>query len=210
MHAPCNTLAKKSLALFDFDGTLYLGDSFTRFIFYALDKQHILIQGLKTAPWIKGYFLNLYAAPDMRKRLFSAMFAQKDALEIQKLGHAYALMLCEKLNPILLAQLKQHQQLNHDVVLVSASLDIYLKPICELLNIQLICSKPEIKDGLYTGHYAVDDCSGFLKKQSVLKQYNLDDYENIYAYGNSHEDVEMLSLANYPYMVGKDKVLPCL
>lgn len=208
MYEPCKTL--KSIALFDFDGTLYLGDSFTRFIFYALNKQHILLQGLKIVPWIKGYYLNLYTAPAMRKKLFASMFTAKQASKIQELGRTYAPTLLPKLNPILLAQLRQHQALGHDVVLVSASLDIYLKPICDLLNIDLICSEPEIKNGLYTGEYAVDDCSSYLKKINVMKKYNLDEYENIYAYGNSDEDLDMLSLAHHSFLVGKDELVPVL
>ena len=205
MHAPL-----KSLALFDFDGTLYLGDSFTGFIFYALDKQHILINGLKIVPWIKGYFLNLYTAPAMRKRLFASMFNQKEVATIAQYGQDYAQNLSQQLNPILLAQLKQHQSLGHEVVLVSASLNIYLQPLCELLNIQLICSEPEIQNGKYTGQYYVDDCSSERKKSRILEQYNLDDYHAIYAYGNSYEDNEMLSLAQYPYMMGQTQTLPRL
>ena len=43
-----------------------------------------------------------------------------------------------------------------------------------------------------------------------MKQYQLSDYQFIYAYGNSEEDLEMLSIADYPYMVGEEKALPKL
>ncbi|MDU6055571.1 MAG: HAD-IB family hydrolase, partial [Acinetobacter junii] len=33
-------------------------------------------------------------------------------------------------------------------------------------------------------------------------------YQHIYAYGNSEEDLEMLSIADFTYMVGEDKPLP--
>lgn len=210
MHASYSRLDSKQLALFDFDGTLYLGDSFTRFIFYALNKQHILVQGLKIVPWIKGYYLNLYTASNMRKKLFSSMFKDKNATDIEAFGEIYAKEIIHQLNPILLSQLKKHQELGHQVVLVSASLDIYLKPICKLLNIDLICSVPEIKDGKYSGAYHIDDCSSEQKKINIQKRYIISDYETIYAYGNSEEDLAMLSLANYPFMVGKDSELPKL
>ncbi|EPX3444437.1 HAD-IB family hydrolase, partial [Acinetobacter baumannii] len=35
-------------------------------------------------------------------------------------------------------------------------------------------------------------------------------YQRIYAYGNSSEDLDMLSLATHPFMVGEDRILPSL
>jgi hydroxymethylpyrimidine pyrophosphatase-like HAD family hydrolase len=48
------------------------------------------------------------------------------------------------------------------------------------------------------------------KKIRIQQQYNLDDYQYIYAYGNSEEDLEMLSLADYPYMMGTENPLPAI
>lgn len=206
MHAKSQKY--KNLALFDFDGTLYLHDSFTGFIFYALRKRHIVKRGLQILPWIQAYYLNFYPAHRMRPKLYASMFKNSDAEEILKLAQDYAQQLIFKLNPKLLEQLIQHQELGHEVVLVSASLDLYLKPVCRYLNIDLICSEVEIKAGKMTGFYQTPDCSNTQKKIRILEKYKLKDYAEIYAYGNSEEDEEMLSLANYPYLVGKNQQLP--
>ena len=206
MHAKSQKY--KNLALFDFDGTLCSKDSFTGFIFYALSKRHIFKQGLKILPWIQAYYLKLYPAHRMRPKLYASMFKDSDAEEILQLAQDYAQQLMLKLNPKLLEQLMQHQELGHDVVIVSASLDLYLKPVCSYLNIDLICSEVEIKAGKITGFYQTADCSNDQKKIRILEKYNLDDYAEIYAYGNSYEDEEMLSLATYSYMAGVDQVLP--
>src|SRR5690606_4205881 len=136
----------------------------------------------------------------MRPKLYVSMFKDSDAEEILQLAQDYVQQLIFKLNPKLLEQLKQHQQLGHEVVLVSASLDLYLKPVCSYLNIDLICSEVEIKAGKMTGFYQTADCSKEQKKIRILEKYNLKDYAEIYAYGNSDEDEEMLSLATYSYM----------
>ncbi|WP_168407655.1 HAD family hydrolase [Acinetobacter indicus] len=206
MHAKSQKY--KTLALFDFDGTLYLHDSFTGFIFYALRKRHIVKRGLQILPWIQAYYLNFYPAHRMRPKLYASMFKNSDAEEILKLAQDYAQQLIFKLNPKLLEQLIQHQELGHEVVLVSASLDLYLKPVCSYLNIDLICSEVEIKAGKITGFYQTPDCSNQQKKIRILEKYNLDNYAEIYAYGNSKEDVDMLNLATYSYMVRTDQVLP--
>lgn len=200
----------KNLALFDFDGTLCKKDSFTGFIFYALRKRHIVKQGIKILPWIQAYYLNACPAHAMRSKLFRAMFSNADALELQQIAQDYAASLMAQLNLPLLKQLKQHQALGDEVVLVSASVDVYLKYVCKLLNIDLICTQTEQLNDIYTGQYTTPDCSSEQKKLRILEKYALDDYVAVYAYGNSLEDKEMLELADHAYMVGVDKLLPKL
>ncbi|WP_407307755.1 HAD-IB family phosphatase [Acinetobacter sp.] len=200
----------KNLALFDFDGTLCKKDSFTGFIFYALSKRHIVKQGIKILPWIQAYYLNAYPAHAMRSKLFRAMFSQANAPDLQHIAQEYAASLIPQLNLPLFKQLKQHQALGDDVVLVSASVDVYLQHVCNLLKIDLICTQTEQVNHIYTGQYTTPDCSSEQKKLRILEKYSLDHYSVIYAYGNSREDKEMLALANYTYMVGVDKIMPKL
>ncbi|MEB5477446.1 HAD-IB family phosphatase [Acinetobacter sp. ESL0695] len=201
-------MKKQSLALFDFDGTLYLRDSFTKFIFYVLKSHYVIAKGIALIPWVKKYYLNLYPAPDMRKKLFYTMFEGLDAKQIHADGENYAKTLLADFNPILWAQLKQHQALGHRIVLVSASVDLYLKPLCDLLDIDLICSKVETVNGLLTGLYMGEDCSSDEKKKQIMKKYAINDYDIVYGYGNTHEDHAMLSLAHHSFIVGKDDKLP--
>ena len=208
MHAKSETHKTLNLALFDFDGTLYPKDSFTGFIFYTLSKRHIVKKGLKILPWIQAYYLKLYPAHAMRPRLFQSMFKDISANFLQNLAQEYAQQLIQNLDQELLQQLRLHQQNGDRVVLVSASIDLYLVPICKALNIELICTMTEIKDGLLTGHYSSQDCSCEQKKLRILQKYNLADYGFVYAYGNSEEDLDMLSLADFAYMMGENKPLP--
>lgn len=107
-------------------------------------------------------------------------------------------------------QFKKHQALGHDIVLVSASLDLYLQPICQALGIGLICTQTEHKDALLTGLYASPDCSREQKALRIQAEIQLSEYAEIYAYGNSEEDLAMLALADHTFMVGQDKTLPLL
>ncbi|WP_089603525.1 HAD-IB family hydrolase [Acinetobacter piscicola] len=208
MHATSKT--HKNLALFDFDGTLCKKDSFTGFIFYALSKRHIVKQGFKILPWIQAYYLNIYPADSMRPRLFKAMFKDAKANEILAIAEEYAHSLTEQLDSKLYQQLLNHQHHGDDVVLVSASVDLYLKTICQILNIDLICTGTEIVNDQFTGQYSTPDCSCEQKRIRILEKYNLTQYNKIYAYGNSEEDLDMLSLADFKFMVGKDQALPYL
>jgi len=200
----------KNLALFDFDGTLCSKDSFTGFIFYALSKRHIVTQGLKILPWIQAYYLNIYPAHAMRPKLFKAMFAGADAQVIQALAEQYAFGLISQLHPAIYQQLLKHQQQGDDIAIISASLDLYLAPICQLLDIDLICPQTEIIGQQLTGKFSTPDCSSEQKRIRILQKYSLDHYAQVYAYGNSKEDLEMLSLADHAYMVGECTPLPTI
>jgi len=116
----------------------------------------------------------------------------------------------KNLDTQLFQRLLQHQAQGDKVVLVSASIDLYLKPVCELLNIDLICTQVEIHNGFITGQYSTPDCSSEQKKIRVHEAYHLNDYAHVYAYGNSYEDLQMFSLADSCYMVGEDQQLPRL
>lgn len=200
----------KQIAFFDFDGTLYLKDSFTGFIFYVLGRCYIFKKTVFLLPWINKYYLGLYSPPNMRKLIFKSMFSAQEATRVFQAGEQYATSLVADLDPKLLAQLKQHQVLGHDVVLVSASLNIYLAPLAKHLNIDLISTEVEKKLDILTGDYATADCSGIEKKNRIKQVYDLSDYDLIYAYGNSFEDQEMLALADQAYLVGRDTKLPIL
>ena len=198
----------QNLALFDFDGTLCKKDSFTGFIFYALSKRHIVKQGIKILPWIQAYYLNIYPAAAMRVKLFKAMFTDANSSEIIDLAEEYATHLFTQLDPILYQQLLKHKKLGDKIVIVSASIDLYLKQVCILLDVDLICTETEIINHTFTGHYSTPDCSCEQKRIRILEKYNTNQYNRIYAYGNSVEDLDMFSLANFTYMVGEDQKLP--
>ena len=208
MHAKSETHKTLNLALFDFDGTLYPKDSFTGFMFYTLSKQHIVKKGFKILPWIQAYYLRLYPAHAMRSRLFRSMFHGVSASLMHDLSQQYAQKLLKNLDADLLQQLHLHQQRGDHVVLVSASVDLYLTFICDFLQIDLICTQVEINNGVLTGLYRSKDCSSEQKKIRILQKYNLDNYQHIYAYGNSEEDLDMLALADYAFMVGENHALP--
>ena len=175
-----------------------------------MSKRHIIKQGFKILPWIQAYYLNIYPADSMRPRLFKAMFKDANANEILAIAEEYAQGLTGQLDSKLYQQLLDHQHNGDDIVLVSASVDLYLKTICQILNIDLICTGTEIVNNQFTGYYSTPDCSCDQKRIRILEKYNLTQYNKIYAYGNSEEDLDMLSLADFKYMVGKDQALPYL
>lgn len=185
------------LALFDFDGTITHEDTFTKFIFYAAGKNKVRLGKLLLLPLIVRYKLGWMQGYDIREKVFR--FALK-GVDIE-VARAKAIEFSNDVMPRYirseaLERIEWHQQRGNKVVIVSASLNLYLQPWCQKLGIDLICTELESANGILTGNYLGGDCSSLEKAIRVKQCYLLEDYDNIYAYGDTPEDNEMLALAN--------------
>ena len=188
------------LALFDFDGTITYSDTFTKFVFYAADKQRLKKGKLLLLPEVVAYKARLTGGERIRKKVFK--FGFKDTLASDVKGQAAyfaAEILPNLIRPEALARIKWHQDRGDEVRVVSASLDLYLAPWCEQYNIALSCNQVESVNGKLTGSFVGRDCSAGEKRRRVEDAYDLDRYEHIYAYGDTVEDKELLQLADYPF-----------
>ncbi|MCP3944886.1 MAG: HAD family hydrolase [Desulfobacteraceae bacterium] len=189
-----------NLALFDFDGTITHCDTFTRFIYLAVSHRRKLFGMVILSPLILGYKLKIVSGAFIRSKISKIGFSGKTEEPIRQLGKKYAReFLPTVLRPEAIAKINWHKQQGDKIVLVSASLSVYLSDWCEKHDFDLICTKLEINKGVYTGRYQEGDCTGKEKSRRILKRYNISDYNKIYAYGDSEEDKEMLSLANEKY-----------
>ncbi len=66
-------------------------------------------------------------------------------------------------------------------------------------GLELIATKFEIENNKISGKLLTKNCYGQEKVNRIRKQYNLNDYNHIYAYGDSKGDKEMLELANFSF-----------
>ena len=188
---------KKTIALFDFDGTLMKGDSFVPFLFSihgtfsALTMLSIASPILIKAGIKKGM-------DGMKEKFIELFFGDfETALFYQPAKDLFDKYIHKRLIPQAIEKLKWHQSEGHTVVICSASPDVYMNKVAEKLNVDLlVCTKLEQKGGIYTGKYDGKNCN-FEQKVVMLKEkINFLDYDEIYAYGNAPGDKEMLKMAH--------------
>jgi len=116
---------------------------------------------------------------------------------VRQLGAQYAATIIPNtVRPLALERIGWHRSRGDDVVVVSASLDVYLDPWCETRGLDHICTRLEEQDGRLTGKCVGGDCSGREKVRRITERYDLTRYLRVYAYGDSGEDREMLDLAH--------------
>jgi phosphatidylglycerophosphatase C len=185
------------LALFDFDGTITKSDSLVEFIrFFAGDVK--TARGLAIlSPMLIAYKLKFIPNYRAKQRILSYFFKGVDEKWFLRIAEEFSLKHIDKtLRPEAMKRVAWHKEQGHKVVIVSASIECWLKPWCEINGLDVIATKMEIKNGIITGKLSTKNCYGIEKANRVKDAYSLIEYDCIYAYGDTRGDKELLELAN--------------
>jgi phosphatidylglycerophosphatase C len=193
------------LALFDFDGTITVDPTYPAFVRFAVRPGRKLSGGIILAPLIVGYRLGLLSDRRVRWAISRVAFWREDPLRLRLLGGDFAAVaLPPLLRPEAVERIEWHRRRGDRVVVVSAALDVYIEPWCEAAGVEAICTRLEVRDGRVTGRYVGGDCCGTEKARRVRERYQLTDYAEVYCYGDTDEDREMLEMATRKYFRWKE------
>lgn len=186
-----------NLAIFDFDGTITTDDSLIRFIRFVVGDLKTLWGMVFLSPMLVVYKLKLIPNYKAKQMMLSYFFKGMDKQQFQKIAEEYSLKHIDTiLRPKAMEKITWHKELGHKVIVVSASIECWIRPWCDQNGLDLIATKIKVKNGLITGKFLTKNCYGIEKVNRVKEAYNLDDYDRIYAYGDSRGDKELLELAD--------------
>ncbi len=204
----------RKIAAFDFDGTLSKKDTLVPFVAGIAGYPKAAAAGISAGlASIRGDF-----SPTDRDQLKEFMVERllegRRLRELERAGGEYATKLVDSgLNPVLVEQLKRHVAAGHETLFVSASLVYYLRPIARYFNVSdVIAVEPDAVDGVLTGTMPPNVRAG--EKRRLVKAWlglgeaePLDGIE-MWAYGNSSGDHELLEMADHAFWVGKESKRP--
>ena len=189
-----------ALALFDFDGTLTTKDSLGDFILFAFGKPKTVIGGILLSPTLAGYALGLMDNSKAKQHVLKYFFGGMSVEIMSELGQQYAKQRLPKiLRPAGLEKLKWHQQHGHKIVIVSASTEYWLKPWTDTMGFDLLATQLEVKDNRLTGCFEGENCHGEEKVRRIKSVFDLNKFDEIYAYGDTSGDKPMLALAHHGF-----------
>ena len=94
-----------------------------------------------------------------------------------------------------LRELLDHKAKGREVCIVSASLDIWLKPFAAQYEVNYLCTGVKYASGKYDGFSGLN-CNREEKAVRIKREYSLGTFGEIIAYGNSSGDKYMFELAN--------------
>ena len=197
----------KTIAFFDFDGTIIVKDSMIDFARCAFGPVRFVRGVFYLLPYLILYQLNRVSRDQLARRFIRIFFSGQNLSLLEKKAKAYV----ERQIPRLIINevydaFRRHQKWNHDVVVVSASPFIWLKPWCKTHNCQLIATRLDEKNGILTGSVVGERSIGDEKVIRIKEKFSLSDYDVIYAYGNSYGDIPMLQMADRPFYYNGKKL----
>lgn len=191
---------KKNLALFDFDGTITTKDTFIPFLTFAFGWGKTLFLLAYLSPMAVCCLLGFCSRKKFKEAFFTRTIKGWSKSKFELVANSFYKQKVKKLlKKSALNQIKTHLDQGDDLCLVSASPQDWLRPFTDEQKMNLIATKLEIKDGFYTGKISGKNCSKAEKVQRVEEIYNLKNYDEIYAYGNTGGDAEMLAIAHHPH-----------
>jgi phosphatidylglycerophosphatase C len=195
-------LNSAGVAAFDFDGTLVSRDSFGRFLSLLLGPTRFARALAGSGPAMSAGYRR--AGRDGAKAaLLARTVAGLPVTEVVAAGEEFAGRLAGEIRPEMSDLMEWHDGQGHERILVSASLAVYLEPLGRATGFsQVIATRLEANsDGRLTGRMHgtnVRAAEKALRLQAVIQP----DAE-IWAYGDSAGDIELLAMAHHPVWVGR-------
>lgn len=180
--------------LFDFDNTIYDGDSSLDLVLYSLVRHPLIVicSMFKTVYIFILYIFKVKSFNIVKESIFSFLYKIKDLdsyIDIFVLKHKH------KIKKWYISRDKSND------VIISASYDLWIKPFCKSIGVyNVICTNVN-KNGKIIGN----NCKG---KEKVIMFKKL--YKNVKvneAYSDSYSDKPILDLAKKGYIVKKNNII---
>lgn len=200
------------VAAFDFDGTLTRKDTLVPFLVRAHGWRRVTMAGLAGMAALRDTASGDHAPRRDRMKIaaIDRLFSGMSTTRFGELAHDYAARLTDLLRPEMLHRLRWHQDRDHAVVIVSASLAAYLRPLATELDIDDVLAVELVvdNDGFLTGAVAGGVNTRGRHKLERLRawiegRFGADTPIELWAYGNSVGDRELLTGADHPTWVGR-------
>jgi phosphatidylglycerophosphatase C len=190
------------VAAFDFDGTLTRRDTLLPFLRRACGHWPI-VRAAIAARGARG-------RDAFKVAVVGRLFRGWPAEHVERLGHAYVPTLLTELRAGSRERLEWHRRRGHPVVIVSASLGAYVRPLAQRLGLDGALAVELVADaeGTLTGEVVGGLNNRGPEKVARLRAW-LDarfgpgiDVE-LWAYGDSSGDDDLLAIADHPTWVGR-------
>lgn len=189
---------KKCIVAFDLDGTLTWGDTLWAFLC------HIEPCAIKRYAIIARYLpLMLYSMAVKRHRgrakekLLMSFTRHFSSQQLTQKCNDFADRIENMLRQSMKTALENHLQQGDTVVIVSASLRMWIEPWAKRRGIEVIATESDGKQ------FTSPNCNADEKARRLLKRFPDRESYTLIAYGNSGGDAAMLELADVPHLIKK-------
>ncbi|MEY2553373.1 MAG: phosphatidylglycerophosphatase [Ilumatobacteraceae bacterium] len=200
---------KMVVAAFDVDGTLTTRDCLRPFLERVAGRRR-LIMSLMRRPLATVVAAVRRDSDRFKEIIVGGSLRGKLVTEVETTGEQFAqFVLVNWVRPDTLRRLRWHQQAGHRTVLVSASLAAYLRPLALRLGIDDVLCTDSTRLGERYGDRLVGlNCRAAEKRRRLEQWLEERRWVNaeVWAYGNSAGDRELLARADHPVWVNGETI----
>ena len=196
-------------AFFDLDHTVLNESSSALWARYLHRQGRLGRRGLaRLAWWTLQYRLAIIDMNAVVHRLVADMRGQSEPDMIAECDRWCEEMVVPHIAPLARARIEQHLAEGHVVALLTASTIYAGRPIARYLGLgdNAICTRLEVKDGVFTGRCVEPVCygEGKLYWARLFAEEHGIDLASSYFYSDSYTDLAMLEAVGHPVAVNPD------
>ena len=198
-----------TVAAFDFDGTLTRADTLIPFL-QRLCGTRTVVQALAAEFGTMARAAARIAGRDEAKAaLLARLLKDRSLSDVEQVVDIYTdVVTTKQLRPDSVARVQWHRDHGHELVIVSASPELYVRPIADRLHFDdVLATRLEIDNGgRLTGRIDGANVRG-QEKVRRIDEWLGGRTVTLWAYGNSSSDVPMLERADVGEMVSRRRWL---
>lgn len=192
--------SKPVIAAFDFDGTISTRDTFLPFLTLAFGFRRVAGAFVGLAGEGIGVVCGFSDRDRFKRQLIARLFRGESVARLRQLGQTHARRIETLLRPTALERIAWHRAQGHRLVMVSASLDLYLADLAMRLGFDdLLCTCPSGDRQRFDGGIRQANCRGREKVRRLELLLGELTHYTLYAYGDSAGDRELLAAADFPH-----------
>jgi HAD superfamily hydrolase (TIGR01490 family) len=187
---------KRRIAFFDFDGTITTKDSLLDFLLFKFGKTKTYLRLLLVSPYYVLYMLKLIPVQTAKQKVLQQFFRNMPVEEFEKSCNDYTTAVLSSLIRKKAAhEIELLKEKGATIVIVSASAEDWIRPWAKTIGADVVATRLQVKDGKITGKIEGKNCRGKEKVTRIHEAYDLSNWDEIYAYGDTKSDKPMLELA---------------
>ena len=190
----------RSIAFFDFDGTITTKDTLLEFIRFTRGEARFWAGFIRNSPWLLAYKLKLISNQSAKEKVLRHFFRDTPVSAFrEQCDLFYDRVLGSLIRPKALVEIQKLKREGVVIVIVWASPENWIRGRWEEIGAELIARRLEVKEDRITGKILGKNCYGAEKVRRIGEKYAVSDYEVIHAYGDTSGDLPMLKLATTSY-----------
>lgn len=192
----------RKIAFFDFDGTITTRDTLLEFIKHSKGTLRFYLGFLLTSPWLIAYKLKLISNQAAKESVLRFFFRSTPLDLFEQHCETFSRdVLPSLLRPKALHEIERLRAAGATVVIVSASPENWIRSWSTAIDAALLATRLETvpdkdpaKPRRLTGKIFQWNCHGEEKVRRIKEAFALEDYHEVYTYGDTHGDRPMLKL----------------